>query len=102
MSPTRRDLFKRFLATIATASVAALPALPVADQPGRLAALIDTSEQVSHGIGTINGMTFIHWAERWSPDEREHYLTVMAREFPDMTADVIDHLEWWARQEEAV
>lgn len=101
MSPTRRDLFRRTGATIAAASIAALPAVPVAAQTPRLASLIDVDDDVPYGLAVISGETYCLWAKTWSRDERERFLMVIEREFPNLTADVIDHLEFYARREGA-
>lgn len=63
----------------------------------KLASAFDlTNPTPYHILAEINGYILIHWAERWSLAERTHFLDVIEREFPEVAADVIDHMQWRA------
>ncbi len=71
----------------------------VAAKAPALASLIDTSENGPYGLSAISGTVWIHWYKHWTRDQREHYLAVIEREFPEFTAEIVEHLEWCAAKE---
>ena len=83
MSPTRRDLFRRATATIATASIAVLPDMPVASHPGRLASVVDCTNPMPNAH--FGGPIWCMWHD-WSPAQRRHFIDVIDRELPDLAA----------------
>ncbi len=101
MSPARRDLFRRAAATVAAVSVAALPAVPVAAKPLRLAAAFDINAPHPYGISVVSGYVWIQWAD-WTEGQREHFLEIIEREFPAVADAAIDHLERCAAEEGGV
>ena len=76
-----------------TRHTAELADRPVTAQIGRLASLIDTFEHGPYGLSAISGTVWCLWWKRWTQEERDHYLALDDRELPDLTAEVIDHLE---------
>lgn len=88
MSPTRRDLFRRTAATVAAASIAVVPTLPVAAQPGRLASVVDCTNPMPNAH--FGGPVFCLWRD-WSPAERLHFINVLDREVPDLAAMIYEY-----------
>lgn len=62
-------------------------------QKNGLASVVDTADRTPYGLAAIKGMIWIHWAERWTLDQRKNFLGVMEREFPALAADVMEHME---------
>jgi len=81
MSPTRRDLVRR-----AALSVTALPIAPVAGRPPGLASVIDTTK-LDRDLFGLTVQLWEHWHE-WPPSTRAQFLTVLDREFPDLSAAI--------------
>lgn len=82
------------------ASLTATPVVPVTVQPPSVASVIDPAERMPAGLTAVTNYMWIHWVQRWSPAERERFLTVVEREFPDVTADAIHHMQRVDRRRE--
>lgn len=63
----------------------------------KLAPLVNPAESDPYGRTAIIQILRIHWYERWSPVERERFLSIIESEFSAVTTDVIDHLQWAAQ-----
>ncbi len=64
--------------------------------PVTLASVFDLTNPTPYILAAVNGTVLIHWAEQWSLAERAHFLDVIEREFPELAADVIEHMTWRA------
>lgn len=88
MNPTRRNLFK--LGALATVIVA-LSAIPTtAPQPG-LASVIDPTGP-GLDLAALNVQLWKHWRV-WPAGRRLHFLTMIDREFPDLSAATVTLIE---------
>ncbi len=89
MPPTRRDLLKRTVAAVAGPSLAALPPTAGAAQTTSLRSVVDCTDDVSFALAGLKVTIGNHWAERWTHEQRAHFLAVIDREFPEVAAEVV-------------